>query len=292
MNFHDDTSFYLMTAHNSPELTREHEAELARRSKQGDRRAANALARSYQRHVVALAFKYRRYGIPVSELVAEGNVGVVQALAKFEPERGTRFATYAAFWVKAQMLAHIVKAHSAVGGSDGPLRSQLFFKLRRERARVFNQLGPGEAAEQVLAERLGVSIDRLRRLLQRLDNRDVSLDLSDRAEAPGLRDRLAASDDQEQELLQRQLGGCLRGALERAFERLDPRERRIIERRLMAEPHEALSLAALARTLGISRERARQLEARALNKLRRSLSSEEHPVLSEWLADQRRASAA
>ncbi|HYQ17381.1 MAG TPA: sigma-70 family RNA polymerase sigma factor, partial [Polyangiaceae bacterium] len=112
-----DAMFYLAAAKRAPELDRDAEAELARRWKvNGDRRAANELARSHQRQVVAIAMKLRHYGVPVGELIAEGNVGVVQALAKFEPERGVRFGTYASYWVRAQMLSHVVKSYSAVGG--------------------------------------------------------------------------------------------------------------------------------------------------------------------------------
>ena len=99
-------TFYVSAARNTPELGREEEAELARRWQVGgDRGAANTLARANQRHVLALAMKYRHYGVPVDELVAEGNVGVVHALAKFQPGRGVRFGTYASYWVRAQMLA-------------------------------------------------------------------------------------------------------------------------------------------------------------------------------------------
>jgi RNA polymerase sigma-32 factor len=279
-----DARYYLATARSSPELGREEEAELCRRWKlAGDRRAANALARAHLRQVVAIAMKYRHYGVPVAELVAEGNVGVVRALAKFQPERGVRFATYASYWVRAQMLSHVVKSYSSVGGSDGPLRSQVFFKLRRERVRVTNQFGSGEGAEQVLAERLGVSVERMRGMLQRLDARDVSLDVQVAADSGKLLDRLPAPDNQELELFARQIGGCLSSALHDALARLDARERYIVERRLMADPTEELSLAAIARALGISRERARQLELRAKSKLRRSITSAENPVVKEWV---------
>ena len=270
-----DETFYLAAARNAPELSRDSEIELARRWRtSGDRRAADMLARAHQRHVVALAMKYRRYGVPVGDLVAEGNVGVVNALRKFEPERGVRFGTYAAHWVRAQMLAHVVKARSAVGGSDGPLRTQVFFKLRRERARVMNQFGPGEAGERELAKRLGVSPERLRGMLQRLDSRDLSLDADAHASSRQLLDVLAAPDDQEQELLAHQAAGQLHAMVARAMDQLDPRERYILEQHLMAETGKNRSLAAIARSLGVSRERVRQLQERALNKLRRMIAAE------------------
>ena len=279
-----DVIYYLAAARRAPELGREEEAELCRRWKiSGDRHAANALARAHLRHVVATAMKYRHYGVAVGELVAEGNIGVVQALAKFQPERGVRFNTYASYWIRAQMLAYVLKSYSSVGGSDGPLRSQVFFKLRRERAAVTSQLGTGEAAEQALAQQFGVSVERMRDMLQRLDARDVSFDAKRAADSRKLLDRLPAPDDQEQELFARQIGGCLGGALHEAVARLDPRERYIVERRLMADASEELSLAEIARSLGISRERARQLETRAKSKLRRMIAAAADPIVKEWV---------
>jgi RNA polymerase sigma-32 factor len=279
-----DTTYYMSAARRAPELDREQEAELARRWKlDGDRRAANALARSHLRQVVAIAMKLRHYGVPVGELVAEGNVGVVQALDKFEPERGVRFGTYASYWVRAQMLSHVVKSYSAVGGSDGPMRSQVFFKLRRERVRITNQLGTGDAADAALAERLGVSVERMKGMLQRLDERDVSFDAKLSSESGKLLDRLPASDDQEQALFSRQISGHVGEALRQAMTALDPRELYIVENRLMADAAEELSLAEIARKLGVSRERARQLEARAKSKLRRLITSDRDPVVKEWI---------
>jgi RNA polymerase sigma-32 factor len=276
--------FYMAAARRTPELGRDEEAELARRWRvSGDRRAADALARAHLRQVVAIAIKYRHYGVPVGELVAEGNIGVVRALAKFQPERGVRFGTYAGYWVRAQMLSHVVKSYSSVGGSDGPMRSQVFFKLRRERVRVTNQFGVGEAADQELAERLGVSLERVRGMVQRLDCRDVSLDAKVSMDSGKRLDRMPAPDDQEQELFSRQFRGCMRDVLDCALAQLDARERYIVEQRLMADASEELSLAEIARTLGVSRERARQLEARAKSKLRCLITADPNPAVREWL---------
>src|SRR6187402_2734452 len=141
----DDVAFYMAEAKRAPRLEREQEMALALRWKhQGDRAAGDTLARANLRHVVAVAMKYRRYGVPVSELIAEGNFGVVHALGKFDPERGIRFVTYAAHWVRAYILDHVIKSWSMVGGGSGPLRSKMFFKLRRERAMVSNLLGEGD----------------------------------------------------------------------------------------------------------------------------------------------------
>lgn len=278
-----DTEFFKQQANAAPELERELELSLVARWQAGDTRAKETLVRCHQRYVLALALKYRHYGVPVSELVAEGNLGVVLALARFRPERGVRFGTYAAHWVRAQMLTCVVKSGRAVSGTDGPLRSQLFFKLRRERARVFNLLGAGEAAERELARRLGVSVERLRRLNERLDARDLPLDAHGPDEQTPAVERLTAPDDQEHELFAQQVSGSLRLGVERALAQLDARERVIIEDRHLAEPGQELSLAELARSMGVSRERARQLEQRAILKLKRLISASPDPVLREWL---------
>ncbi len=281
----DDVAFYIAEAQRAPRLEREQEMALALRWKLNrDRAAGDALARANLRHVVAVAMKYRRYGVPVSELIAEGNFGVVHALGKFEPERGIRFVTYAAHWVRAYILDHVIKSWSMVGGGSGPLRSRLFFKLRRERVRAVNLMGEGEAADRMVAERVGISPDELRSMVHRLEARDVSLDVKVLDDSPvKLVDMLPAPDDQERSLFEHQVGGSMRSAVERAVAELDPRERYIAEHRLMADPAEELSLAEIGRSLGVSRERARQLEARTKRKLKSRIQGLGSPVVAEWI---------
>ena len=280
----DDVGFYIAEAKRAPRLERDQEMALALRWKTGDRAAGDTLARANLRHVVAVAMKYRRYGVPVSELIAEGNFGVVHALGKFDPERGIRFVTYAAHWVRAYILDHVIKSWSMVGGGSGPLRSRLFFKLRRERVRAVNLMGEGEAADQMVAERVGVTPDELRKLVHRLEARDVSLDVKVIDDSPvRLVDLLPAPDDQERSLFEHQVGGSMKTAVARAVSELDPRERYIAEHRLMADPAEELSLAEIGRSLGVSRERARQLEARTKRKLKVRIPALSSAVVMEWI---------
>ena len=283
----DDLAFYIAEAKRAPRLEREEEVALAQRWKlHRDRAAGDALARANLRHVVAVAMKYRRYGVPVSELIAEGNFGVVHALGKFEPDRGIRFVTYAAHWVRAYILDHVIKSWSMVGGGSGPLRSRLFFRLRRERVRAVNLMGEGEAADRMVAERVGVTTDELRKMVHRLEARDVSLDVKVLDESPvRLVDLLPAPDDQERSLLEHQVDGSMKRAVARAVSALDPRERYIAEHRLMADPNDELSLAEIGRSLGVSRERARQLEARTKRKLRSSIPALGSPAVAEWIAN-------
>ncbi len=280
----DDVAFYIAESKRAPRLERAEETALALRWKDGDRAAGDTLARANLRHVVAVAMKYRRYGVPVSELIAEGNFGVVHALGKFDPERGIRFVTYAAHWVRAYILDHVIKSWSMVGGGSGPLRSRLFFKLRRERVRAVNLMGEGEAADRMVAERVGVTPEELSKLVQRLEARDVSLDVKVLDDSPvRLVDLLPAPDDQERSLFEEQVGGSVKSAVAKAVAELDPRERYIAEHRLMADPAEELSLAEIGRSLGVSRERARQLEARTKRKLKTRIGALGSAVVLEWI---------
>ncbi|MCC6213863.1 MAG: RNA polymerase factor sigma-32 [Polyangiaceae bacterium] len=267
-------SRYITLVQSYPQLDREDELALTREwIASGSPRAADAIVRAHLRYVVSIALKYRRYGIPLSELIAEGNFGIVHALKKFEPERGNRFVTYAAYWIRAYILNYIIRSWSLVGVGSGALRSKMFFKLRRERVRVVNQLGEGEEAEKALAERLGLPREQVMAMLRRLEARDVSLDTrvyDDSATTLG--DTLVSPDvDQESQLASDELGDYAIEAVRAAVGQLDARERFIVEKRLLADAADELSLAEIGRRLGVSRERARQLEARAKRKLKSSI---------------------
>ncbi|MBI4953440.1 MAG: sigma-70 family RNA polymerase sigma factor, partial [Myxococcales bacterium] len=254
-----------------PKLSREEERELADRwAKKQDPAAADALIRAHMRYVVAIALKYRRYGVPLSELIAEGNFGVVHALRKFEPKRGNRFVTYAAYWIRAYVLGYVIRSWSLVGVGSGALRSKLFFKLRRERTRIMNLIGDADRADEVLAEKFGVSPSQISTMIRRLETRDLSLDgkVFDDS-ATSLVDTLVSPDsDQESSMSSDESRDELKLAVRRAVQDLDPRERYIVENRMMADAEDELSLAEIGRRLGVSRERARQLEERAKRKLR------------------------
>ncbi|HEY6724715.1 MAG TPA: sigma-70 family RNA polymerase sigma factor [Polyangiaceae bacterium] len=268
--FDSELSRYITMVHAAPKLSREEEEHLLERwYSHADIRARDELVSTQLRYVVAIALKYKRYGVPVSELVAEGNFGVVHALKKFEPARGNRFVTYAAYWIRAYILNYIIRSWSLVGVGSGALRSKMFFKLRRERIRVTNLLGEGEAADEALAERLSIPKDKLGGMLRRLEARDVSLDtpLFDDSGAT-LIDALAnTSANQEDKLIESRRGVRVQSLVRDAVKDLDKRERYIVENRMMADAEDEMSLAEIGRRLGVSRERARQLEARAKRKL-------------------------
>lgn len=270
------TAYAGQLAHFSP-LSRDRERELALRWRnERDPGAADELVKAHLRYVVATAIKFRRYGIPLDELIAEGSFGVVHALGKFDPDRGTRFVTYAAYWIRAYILNYVLRSWSLVGSGAGALRSKNFFRLRRERARVFNLFTDEADAEAELAKRLEVPVPQLKSMLERLDTRDVSLDsqVFD-GSSSRLVDTLVSEDrDQESSLLDDQTRDHRAAAVRSAVVKLDERERFIVERRMMADRDDELSLAEIGRRLGVSRERARQLEVRAKGKLRALLGSD------------------
>lgn len=283
---------YIAQVQAYPQLTREEELELSTAwAERQDEAAADKLVRAHLRYVVAIALKYRRYGVPLSELIAEGNFGIIHALKKFQPERGNRFVTYAAYWIRAYVLNYVIRSWSLVGAGSGALRSKMFFKLRREKVRVQNLVGDGDEADELLAQRLGLPKEQVQSMLRRLESRDLSLDAKvfDDSATTVVDTLVAPGQDQEQSLDVSGTRTRLRGAVREAVKELDERERFIVEKRLMADPEEELSLAELGRRLGVSRERARQLEARAKKKLRGRLEPVSHDDLPK--APPRRAHA-
>jgi len=282
------TSNYLSTIQGYAAVSREEELTLIRRWRlEQDESARDALVRSSLRHVVSMARRYQRYGIPLAELISEGNFGVVRALNKFDGTRGTLFITYASYWVRACILQHVLRSWSIVG--SGLPRSRLFFKLRRERAKLTSLIGDGAQANVILSERLGISEERLSALLQRVDQRDYSLDAETFQEgsSPMVNTLPSPDPDQEELALASEFGGNALVAVRDALTILDARERYIVEHRLLADRDAELSLADIGRSLGVSRERARQLEERAKRKLRARIAS--RPGSADWLGTHRAA---
>jgi RNA polymerase sigma-32 factor len=273
--FHADAALseHISRVRSLPRLDRETEHQLAVQVRTGDSQAAHRLVEANLRFAVAVALQYRRYGIPLSELIAEASLGLMLAVRKFDPDRGTRFVTYAGYWIRAYVLDLVVRSASLVGGGSGVLRSKLYFRLRRERARLSNTLPDATRVADELAKIFEVDGARMDRMLRQLDARDVSLDMSAH---PGsgtslletLRDE---SQNQEDELAELEQSEALTGQMDVALDLLDRRERYIVEQRIMGD--DDVSLAELGRQLGVSRERARQIEARAKRKLRQQLTT-------------------
>ncbi len=262
---------YIQQVRSIPKLSREEEHELALRVAQGDQAAADKLVEANLRYVIAIALQYRRYGVRLGDLIAEGSVGLVTAVRKFDPHRGTRFVTYAGYWIRAFVLEAVVRSSTMVGAGSGPFRSKLFFRLRRERARLSNLIADPDELTERLAREFDTTKAKMNELLRRLDQREVSLD------APAYNDSDAAlvemlpgkSESQEIILERQRRQSGIQTRLAGALSVLDDRERLIVEKRILSD--ESASLAALGRELGVSRERARQLEARAKRKLAEEL---------------------
>lgn len=261
---------YIQKVRAIPVLSREDEHALAVKVQEGDQAAADALVNANLRYVVAVALQYRRYAIRLADLIAEGNVGLVIAVRKFDPHRGTRFVTYAGYWIRAYILEAVVRSTSLVGAGSGPLRSKLFFRLRRERAQVATIERDPTRQIEIMAERFDTTPSKMAAMLRRLEAKDVSLDVQvfDDAGAT-LVDTLVADGESQEVVAERnEQRARLQNELEDALDVLDTRERYIVENRLLRHREDEMTLAALGRELGVSRERARQLEARAKQKLR------------------------
>ena len=267
---------YIARVQGIPALTREREYELACLVRdQNDPDAARRLIEANLRYVVAIALSYRRYGVRLADLISEGNVGLMIALRKFDPSRGTRFVTYAAHWIRAYVLDHVIRAWSIVGVGAGPLRSKVFFRLRREKAKILASTSDAVEANERLAERFGTTSDKIAMLANRLEARDLSLDAKvfEDGASTVLDTVPGGGPSQEEQYLVHERSTEVRARVREAVEKLDPRERFIVEVRMMAEHADELSLAEIGRRLGVSRERARQLEARAKQKLKRYLET-------------------
>jgi len=262
---------YIQQVRAIPKLSREDEHQLALRAQEGDQDAADRLVEANLRYVIAIALQYRRYGVELGDLIAEGSVGLVTAVRKFDPHRGTRFVTYAGYWIRAFVLEAVVRSSTMIGAGSGPFRSKLFFRLRRERARLSNLIADPEELIETLASEFDTTPAKMTELLRRLDQREISLD------APAYHDSDAtlvemlpgAAEPQDLVVARQRRQSGIQMRLAGALSVLDDRERLIVEKRILSD--DSASLAALGRELGVSRERARQLEARAKKKLAEEL---------------------
>jgi RNA polymerase sigma-32 factor len=267
---------YLSAIQDFQPLDRETELKLARRYKRRkDPAAAHALVEAHLRFVVKIANGYRGYGLKVADLVEEGNIGLLEAVKRFDPSRNLRFMTYAAYWIRAYILAHVLKQWSLVGVGTGPMQSKLFFRMARERAKIMSALGAGadqHSVDEMLAKRFGTTPERIRDMTDRLDGKDQSLDVA--AFRDGTVSALEllpdVSEGQEERTARVERDQRVRTRMSGIENGLSERERFILEKRLCTDEPE--TLAEIGRELGLSRERVRQLEERLKGKLRRALA--------------------
>jgi RNA polymerase sigma-32 factor len=266
---------FIKASMREPLLAREHEFDLARRwREEGDEKALHELVRSYTRLVVATAARFRNYGLPLGDLVQEGNVGLMQAAARFEPDREVRFSTYAAWWIRSAMQDYILRNWSIVRTGTTAAQKALFFNLRRLRARIEGAEVDGRLTQHgrdKIAEELGVGVDDVEAMEMRLSGVDQSLNAPvAEASEDEWQDFLADQRPSPEDVVIGMRDSRTRSKwLAEALGELSARERTIIAARRLQE--QGATLEELGRELGVSKERVRQLEHRALLKLRASI---------------------
>lgn len=263
---------YIRTISKFPILSPEQEYEYASKwVREHDQNAAEKLLESHLRLVVSVAYDFRNYGIPVGELVASGNMGLMQALQKFDPERGFRFSTYAMFWIRAEIYETILNNWSIVKIGTSANQKRVFFNLARaKRALGIMDGNLTDAQANKIAEYLSVPAEDVKRMSTRIVARDLSLNAPARSteqDGADMLSNMADSGDsivdnvERHEMMVR--GGAL---LKKHLAALPERDREILRARRLTEP--AATLEVLAKKYNISRERVRQIEERAYNKLR------------------------
>jgi len=267
---------YLEEIRRFPMLEPQEEYMLAKRWREhGDTQAAHKLVTSHLRLVAKIAMGYRGYGLPISEVISEGNVGLMQAVKRFEPEKGFRLATYAMWWIKASIQEYILRSWSLVKMGTTAAQKKLFFNLRRVKGQIeaFEEGDLKPEHVKHIADRLGVPEDEVVNMNRRLGG-DASLNapIRDDGESGEWQDWLADnSDSQETVLAEHQELDNRRKALSQALDVLNERERRIFEARRLAD--DPVTLEELAEEFGVSRERVRQIEVRAFEKIQKAVKN-------------------
>ncbi|WP_310540206.1 RNA polymerase sigma factor RpoH [Phenylobacterium sp.] len=268
-------SRYLTEIRKFPMLAKDEEFMLAKRWKEHeDPEAAHRMVTSHLRLVAKIAMGYRGYGLPIGEVISEGNVGLMQAVKKFEPDKGFRLATYAMWWIRASIQEYILRSWSLVKMGTTAAQKKLFFNLRKAKSQISafqdGDLHPDQVAQ--IATKLGVLNEEVISMNRRLSGPDASLNAPLRVDGESewqdwLEDETSVS--QETQVAENQERTQRMGLLQEAMTELTDRERHILtERRLKDDPS---TLEELAAEYGVSRERVRQIEVRAFEKLQKSM---------------------
>ena len=269
---------YIQTVQKIPILSAEEEYECATQwVKNHDQRAGERLVASHLKMVVSVAYDFKNYGIPVGDLIASGNMGLMQALQKFDPEKGFRFSTYAMFWVRAEIYETILNNWSIVKIGTSANQKRVFFNLARaKRALGIMDNNLSDEQAQQIAEYLDVPENDVKRMATRIGARDVSLNAPAHVGDEGSTDILSnlpdgrtGIEDSLERIEFRRRGYEL---LRKHLEALPERDREILKARRLSDP--VATLESLSQKYGISRERVRQIEDRAYNKLRDAILKE------------------
>jgi len=273
---------FVKAAMDAPFLERAEELALAQRWRTArDQVALHKLASAHMRLVIAIAARFRHYGLSMADLIQEGHIGLLEAAARFEPDREVRFSTYATWWIRASIQDYILRNWSIVRGGTSSAQKALFFNLRRLRARLSRDSGElaSDTIYQEIALAVGVSVNDVAIMDSRLSAPDTSLNApvmeGDESGASTKVTFLVDDKPLPDEVVEASIDGERRISwLRHALGVLNDRELRIVRARRLGE--EADTLESLGERLGISKERVRQIESRALDKLRRALM-DRHP---------------
>lgn len=266
---------YIRTSMKQALLGKDEELELARRwREEGDERAMHQLVNAYTRLVIAMASKFRHYGLSLADLIQEGNVGLMLAAQRFEPQREIRFSTYSTWWIKAQMQDYVLRNWSIVRTGTTSAQKSLFFNLRRLRARIEERKGRNNLTDEDrgdIAKLMGVKITDVNNMEQRLMGGDQSLNIKIGENEDDEWQSLLADDrpNPEEVVIGMKDANTRSAWLSNALSELNDREKTIIRRRHLGDS--PVTLEDLGKALGVSKERVRQLEARAMGKIKSSL---------------------
>ena len=266
---------FLKTAMETPLLEAEHEQNLARRWKdENDEKALHELTSAYIRLVIAVANKFRNYGLPLSDLVQEGNIGLMQAANRFDPDRGVRFSTYATWWIRSSIQDYVLRNWSIVRTGATVAHKALFFSMRRLRAKIndLNDTLTPEAKAWIVKEMNVRPVD-VEHMSARLSGSDRSLNAPMTGDADTEWQDLLPSDAEtpEQKVISDLDGGTSHKLLMDAISELSEREQKIISLRKLSD--EPLTLSAIGKQIGVSKERVRQIEKQAMTKLKANLEA-------------------
>ncbi len=267
---------YTGSSDNFPMLNREEEGRLARSWRDnGDLDAAHTLINSHLLLVCKIARSFDGYGLPSSDLIAEGNVGLIEAVKRFDPERGFRLSTYAMWWIRAAITEYVLSSWSIVKTGTVAARKKLFFGLRslKNKMQIFHHGELSQKQAEAIAEKMDVPVNEVMSMNRRLSGSDVSLNAPVKSEeATEFIDMLPdEKSDLEDNYIRESEKNYRSGLLQSALESLPERERKILVSRRLCE--KAITLEELAKSYNISRERVRQIEANAMRKIRKAILS-------------------
>ncbi len=269
-------SLYLSRINKYPVLDREAELAIARKWREtGDPEAAQQLITSNLRFVVKIAQEYRTYGIKLGDLIQEGNIGLMQAVNRFDPDKGYRLISYAVWWIRAYIHNFILRSWSLVKLGTTQAQRRLFYQLNRAKRRISGLQGKGETERvRILSEKLDASEEEIREMERRLAGRDLPLDvpIGDDTDTTYLDLVPAKTQNQEEMIGDRQERSVLREKVTGILASLPKRERYILEQRILSE--KPMTLRSIGEKFGISRERVRQLETATIEKIRAEVAPE------------------